>query len=214
MGVLMVCSLAPPTALLTEWLWLGTTLSVGQLGCMAAVLVSVGLAVAPRERQHLKAADVRAGILFGVQAAVAQGLGAAVSRVAFDRLGDPEVSFWLPTLYRVAAGALGVWIWITLRQLAGKKPLQKPAELIPHKRIGGHPLVWMGVSTVMGPVIGMMFLMRAFESAPSGLVQATLSTLPVFMIPVAWVFDGSRPSLQSGVAGIAAVGFTVLLVLL
>lgn len=211
-GVLMVCSLAPPTALLVEWAALGDLPGRWQLLCALGILVAVALAVAPRERAHLSAREIRVGVCCGLLAAVGQGAGAAVNRVAFDRLGGVEVTFWLPVLYRVGAGAAGVWLWILVRGLLGHRPLQRPSELIPHKRVGGHPLVWLAISILLGPVIGMWFLMRAFASAPAGLVQATLSTLPVFMMPVAWVFDGAVPSRRSVVAGVVAVALTAVLV--
>jgi len=214
MGVLMVCSLAPPTALVTEWWWLGTTLPVTKLLCAAGILVAVGLAVAPRERAHLPPAELRLGLLCGIIAGVGQGLGAAVNRVAFSQAGDGVVGDWQAALFRVMAGGVGVWIWVVVLSLLGTKPLQRPDELIPHRRVEGHPWIWMGVSVLLGPVFGMMFLMQAFASTPSGLVQAALSTLPVFMIPVAWVLDGSRPSIRSAVAGLAAVALTALLALM
>jgi drug/metabolite transporter (DMT)-like permease len=72
----------------------------------------------------------------------------------------------------------------------------------------------MTISVLFGPVLGMIFLMRAFESAPAGLVQATLATLPVFMIPVAWIFDGNVPSKRSVAAGTCAVALTAVLILI
>jgi drug/metabolite transporter (DMT)-like permease len=210
-GVLMVCSLAPPTALLMEWWTLGIVPGIESLLCALGILLAVAAAVAPRERQHLEPHELRAGLLFGLLAAVGQGMGAAVNRIAFDRLGGVEVTFWLPAFYRVAAGAAGVWLWILLRKLTGDQPLRRPKELIPDKKVEGHPLIWLTISTLLGPVLGMWFLMRAFDAAPSGLVQATLSTLPVFMMPVAWLLDGTVPSRRSVVAGMVAVALTAVL---
>jgi drug/metabolite transporter (DMT)-like permease len=211
-GVLMVCSLAPPSALLLEWWTLGNVPELRQLLCGLGILLSVAAAVAPRERQHLPRHELVTGVCCGLLAAVGQGLGAAVSRIAFDRLGGIEVTFWLPALYRVSAGATGVWLWILLRKLFGDQPLKRPRELIPDKKIQGHPLAWLGISTLLGPVIGMWFLMRAFDAAPAGLVQATLAALPVFMMPVAWIFDGTLPSRRSVLAGGVAVVLTGVLV--
>ena len=210
-SILMISSLAAPLALLVEWWTLGNVPGLWQLLCALGILISVGMAVAPRERQHLEPHELKIGLLCGFLAAAGQGLGAAVNRIAFDRLGDVEVSLWLPVLYRVSAGAAGVWIWILLSQLMGKRPMQRPKELIPDKKVEGHPIVWLALSTLLGPVIGMWFLMRAFDAAPAGLVQATLSTLPVFMMPVAWIFDGTVPSRRSVIAGICAVALTAVL---
>ena len=213
-SVLMISTLAPPTALFMEWWTLGNVPGPWHVLCALGILISVGMAVAPRERQHLEPHELKIGLLCGILAAAGQGLGAAVNRIAFDRLGDVEVSLWLPVLYRVSAGAVGVWIWIFLSQLMGKHPMQRPKELIPDKKVEGHPMVWLALSILLGPVIGMWFLMRAFDAAPAGLVQATLSTLPVFMMPVAWIFDGTVPSRRSLLSGLVAVALTAVLMLL
>jgi len=214
LGALMVCSLAPPVALITEWVVLGTMVSGFELLCIAGILISVAMAVAPRDRGHLSPREVRRGVWAGVLGSLGQGTSAAMNRIAYAQAGEAALeTAWVPTFHRVAAGALGVLLWIGILQLAGKRPLQRPGELIPHKRVGGHPLAWLGVSACLGPVLGVMLLMRAFEHTPAALVQAVLSTLPVFMMPVAWAFDGVVPSRRSALAGIVAVGWTVLLVL-
>lgn len=214
-GVLMVSSLAPATALLGEWLLLGTTLSPGQLIVIAMILTLVILAVAPRERNHLSFKELKIGIFAGIFAALLQGSSAVVNRYAYTQLPeDLSVSPWSASLLRVAAGAAGVAIWILYLQLWGKKPLHRPQELLPHKKIQGHPVIWMLISVSLGPVLGVMFLMRAFETTPSGLVQAIISTLPVFMIPLAWLLDGNRPSLRSVICGCGAVGLTFQLMVL
>lgn len=213
-AVLMIGSFAPLTALVLEWWTLGNVPEAEQLLCGLGILIAVGTAVAPKERVHLSPRELKLGLLGGTIAAVGQGAGAAVSRIAFDQLGDVQVSFWLPVFYRVSAAAGGVWVWILLQLVLGHKPFTPPVELIPDKKVEGHPLIWLAVSTLMGPVIGMWFLMRAFDSTASSLVQAALATLPIFMMPVAWVFDGTVPSRRSMVAGLVAVCLTATLVML
>ena len=214
LGVLIVASLAPPAAMAVEWIALGTTLQMDQLLCTLAILCSVGFAVAPRERMHLTAPELRIGIITGIVAALGQGVGLAINRMAYARVATAglEISPILPALLRVSAAALGVWLWIAFRHMAGHSPLRRPDELIPHKRVEGHPWLWMAVSTLLGPVAGMLFLMKASETAPSVLVQATLATLPVFMMPVAWWLDGNAPSKRSAAAGLVAVALTLLLI--
>lgn len=213
-ALLLISTLAAPTALLMEWLTLGQLPSGIQIVCAVGIVGSVCAAIAPKERRHLERRDLTVGLLCGFLAAVGQGAGAAITRIAFVQTGEVESTSWLPVFYRVSAAAVGVWIWILFRYVSGHRPFQPPRELLPDKKVEGHPLIWLGVSTLLGPVIGMWFLMRAFDTTASSLVQATLATLPVFMIPVAWVFDGTVPSRRSLVAGCLAVGLTATLVLL
>ncbi|MDA3874885.1 MAG: EamA family transporter, partial [Kiritimatiellae bacterium] len=212
-GVLMVCSISPPIALVGEWMVLGTTIALTQLLCAGAILLMVTLAVAPRERRHLSRSELKIGIFAGVFSAVCQGGSAVLNRIAFDGIGE-TIPPWIPACYRVSAGAHGVGGYLLILHLCGRSPFRRPDELIPDKKVGGHPLGWMTISVLFGPVLGMIFLMRAFESAPAGLVQATLATLPVFMIPVAWIFDGNVPSKRSVAAGTCAVALTAVLILI
>ncbi len=213
LGVLMVASLAPVFAMMSEWLLLGTMLTPAQLLCAVLIVVSVGFAVAPRERMHLNRVELRRGLLAGVIAGLGQGVSQAVNRLGFvmaAEAGEPCGPYWA-ALLRVTTGAVGVWVWIALLQVAGRAPLRRPVELIPHKRLVGSPWGWLALSTLLGPFLGMLCLMEALRTTPSALVQTTLSTLPVFMIPVAWWLDGNAPSKRSAVVGILAVAWTVLL---
>ncbi len=214
LGVLMVGTLAPPTALLSEWLILGTTVSLPQLLCAGGVLLSVAFAVAPRERQHLSAAELRTGILAGIFAALGQGLAGTVSRVGFAQVeaAGLDLGGWVPTLLRVGGGWASILLWMLILQFLGKQPLARPTELLQDKRVKGHPLGWLMLSASLGPVVGIYFLMLAFAGSPAGLVQAVLASLPVLMMPVAWMFDGTVPSRRSSLAGLVAVGLTMLLV--
>jgi len=84
----------------------------------------------------------------------------------------------------------------------------------PHQKIKGNPAFWLILSTLLGPLLGMYCLSAALESTPAALVQAVITTMPVFMIPVAWILDGNAPSLRSIFSGSAAVGLTALLMFL
>lgn len=101
--VLLVQCLAVPVAASMEWLWLGTTLSAAQTGCIALILGGVALAVAPAELRAGKDGGERPvttmanaspppdatrrawrkGLVFGVAAALGQAGGAVISRRGF-----------------------------------------------------------------------------------------------------------------------------------
>lgn len=214
LGVLMVGSLAPPIALIIEWLVLGTTLTALQILCAGGVLLLVAVAIAPRDRQHLHSTELKLGLLFGSIAALGQGLGTSLQRIGYVNNNEIAQSLWTVTFLRVGAGALGVLGWICLLKILGKNPFSRPRELIPHHKVKGHPMLWLSISTLLGPIVGMFFLITALETVPAALVQATIATMPVFMIPVAWLLDGNKPSIRSILSGCAAVGLTAWLMLL
>lgn len=215
LGILLVGTLAPPIAVLSEWLMLGTVPASAQLFCAGGVILLVATAIAPRERAHLPPKELLAGLLLGLLAALGQGVSASLQRFGYAAAAEgipPDP--WQITLLRVGAGTVAVFLWLVYLQLTGKKPLARPQELIPHERIKGHPGLWLGISSILGPVIGMMFVVTALKTTPAGLVQAVIATMPVFMIPVAWILDGNAPSLRSILSGTAAVALTAWLILL
>ncbi|MDF3130364.1 DMT family transporter [Kiritimatiellaeota bacterium B1221] len=212
-GVLMVTSLAPATALLGEWILLGTTLKAAQLLIISCILILVIFAVAPKERNHLSRHELHIGILAGIFAAAMQGLSAVITRYGYT-LTPIEISPWSTAFSRVAAATLGMGCWTLILRIRNPNALHRPAELVPHKKVAGHPALWMTLSVCLGPVIGVACLMKAFETTSSGLVQAIIATLPVFMIPVAWLLDGNIPSRRSVFAGCGAVGMAIGLIML
>jgi len=215
-GVLAVSSLAPMVAMCVEWGLLGTAIPGMKQVLGLGVLVSVVLAVAPRDRGHLSAFELRRGALAALLATVGQGASAAVTRMGYAEAraaGMVDLGPWMPTLLRCAAGGAGVLVYLAVGALRGKAVFSKPADLLHARRIEGHPLFWLGVSTLLGPVLGVMTLMKALEAHPAGLVQAVLSTLPVMMLPLAWYFDGTVPSRRSMGLGFLAVVLAMLMAL-
>lgn len=213
-GALAVSCLAPFVALLVEWARLGTVIPVHQLILAALVLASVVLAVAPRERKHLSPRELRLGILAGLVATIGQGSSGAVTRMGYAELADAGMSIgpWMPALLRCGAGAAGMllYVFVQSRRRRGAGPVK---DLLPHRRIQGHPAVWLAASTLLGPVAGVLMVMKAYETTPAALVHAVLALLPVLMIPVAWFFDGNAPSRRSIVCGILAVALVVRMIL-
>lgn len=215
-GALAVSCLAPLVALLVEWVWLGTVIPLKQLFLAALVLASVVLAVAPRERKHLSPKELKLGILAGLVATLGQGSSGAVTRMGYAALETANTSAgpWMPALLRCAAGAAGVGIYLLWQSWRQRGNPQGVTDLLPHRRIEGHPLVWLTASTLLGPVAGVLMVMKAYESTPAALVHAVLAILPVLMIPVAWFFDGNAPSRRSIVCGILAVALVMRMILI
>ena len=82
--VLMCQCLAVPIAMQAEWMWLGTRLSFSQIGWAFIILAGVAVALMPSRNDPPKVPVTRLGLLFGLLSAVGQGLGAVVSRHAYE----------------------------------------------------------------------------------------------------------------------------------
>ena len=211
----MVCSVAPPAALVAESVWLGTGIAARQLWLAVGILLSVILAVAPRERQHLPVNEVFLGVTAGLFSSMAQGIAASCNRVGFRAVEEAglRISPMLAAWFRITTGMAVAGLWVLLLWVLGQRPFRRPEDLIPDRKVEAHPAFWLVLSAVMGPVMGITMLMLALQSAPAALVQAVIATLPVFVIPVAWILDGTVPSKRSLTAGTVAIGLTVVLVL-
>ena len=70
---------------------------------------------------------------------------------------------------------------------------------------------WLLSAIVTGPILGVSALQMAYAEVPSGIVLAILATLPLAVIPWAWLLDGDKPSLRSLLAGFVAVAALVAL---
>jgi drug/metabolite transporter (DMT)-like permease len=81
--VLLTQCFIPLFAILIEWLWLGTTLTVVQLLCIAVILTGVALALTPHDHAKIPARQLWIGIAFAVFAAFCGALGAVFSRKAW-----------------------------------------------------------------------------------------------------------------------------------
>lgn len=207
LALLLVMSLSTPLALVVESVRFGRQISSMELALGAMLMVLVGVAIAPRERKHIPAKELLLGVGGGVVAAIGQGLAAVLNKEAFEvaaEAGD-MVPRTLAACIRVGAGAGFVGLWLLLTRLWGHRRPQSPDWHRP-PRVGGSPWIWLAIAVFLGPVLGMIALMQAYDSAPTGaLVQCVLVTLPVAVIPVAWLFDGDVPSRRSLVAGCFAV---------
>ncbi len=222
--VVVTQCLAAPIAALTEWAWLGTRLNGSQAGWSLLVLAGVALALAP-SRRHPPRVQVRpAGILFGIAAAAGQGIGAAVSRKAYELTAAAGQSIdGLSATYQRLLGG----IVLTVLFFAAQRLLRPTAESMPVREepsptepAGGGALRsvfvrwrWTLCNGLSGPVLGVSCYQWALGTTPSGLVLPIVATTPIVTLPLAYWIDGERPTLRSVLGSLIAVGGVVALAL-
>ncbi|MDT8389662.1 MAG: DMT family transporter [Lentisphaeria bacterium] len=218
--VLVLLCLAVPVAGVSEWLWLGTELTWEQIALSAGILAGVGLAIAPGARIPARnRREVVTGVIFGVLAAVGQGLGTTISRVAYRCAEANQVPMGGMTaawqrmigglLCTVAAAAL-------FRMSPGEPPMERAADMLAP---GGHRAkprqvwFWITASAFLGPIIGLSVYQWVLVTQPGALVQAVMAVTPVAVIPFAWLIDGDRPDWHGVVGGLLACACAVALML-
>jgi len=219
--LLMAQCAAAPIAGLTEWAWMGTTISVMQILAIGIILCGIVIALAPKNIPSADLPTFIAGIAFGLLAAVGQGLGAVLSRKAYEaaRLAGswtetrsvPE-SLWMgaTTGYqRLIGGALVILVfylvsltiksWRTFpRGEEGKAPLTNKAR-------------YVFLNAAAGPIFGIICFQWALATTPSAIVQPIIAMTPLVVMPMAWFLEGDRPSRRAVAGALLSVVGVILL---
>ena len=210
--------LSAPLAALIEWLWLGTTLSLGQIWWGLLVVVGVGLALMPDEHMQRTRRALFVGTLFAILAALFNAVGGVVSRRAYEtaRASGEHLDGGNAAFQRILGGLLlgGICLLIVKRR-AFKVQARAPRELVLEasrkKWRGVWP--WVLVNGLAGQALGVSCMQWALETTPAGIVFAITAITPILIIPFAMVVEHERPTLHSLVGGAIAVGGVIALAL-
>jgi len=206
--MLMQC-LSVPIAIVVEWLWLGTRLSTGQLLCSAVVLAGM-----PTRRDPPKVKVRSYGVIFGVLAALGQGVGAVLSRKGFElaALSGTAIDGLTAAFQRALGGIVLTAFWYAAQHFfqRAREPALAPA--IPAPRTGGYR--WVVAHGLVGVVLGMGSFQMALARVPSGIVLPITATTPLMVIPFAYWLEGERPTKRSLAGGAIAVAGAVALTML
>jgi drug/metabolite transporter (DMT)-like permease len=215
LSALMVHCLAAPLAALTEWLWIGTPLTLAQIVAGTVILIGVAVALAPQEHLHIAPNVLIAGIVLGIVAAIGQGGGAVVSRKAYAvaKAAGHDVAgltFGLTAAYQRILGGLIFAalpsLWIIRKNRTNVRELERGLS-----RSGGIPKesrpvwLWVFLNALAGPTMGVGCYQWALATTGSGVVLPIVATTPIVVIPFAYLLDGDRPGPRSIVGGLIAV---------
>jgi drug/metabolite transporter (DMT)-like permease len=222
--LLMVHCIAAPLAGLTEWLWLGTTITGLQIASLAIILTGISLALFPdRDRELAAKRRYVSGILFGLLAATGQSIGAVCSRKAFSVLsvenfqpleaGTRDYIFLGASsgFVRLAGGILiasGFW-QISRWYTAWKTPPEALRRADPMSGKMRNILL----CAAAGPILGVICYQWALATTPSVIVQVVVSTSPLMILPMTYFIEHDRLSRHSIIGTLIAVGGVALLAL-
>jgi drug/metabolite transporter (DMT)-like permease len=195
---LLLTLIAPPLAGLTAWwllgerlgpfAWLGMALTVGGL---TWVITEKNPGTGGGRTRTLR------GVTVGVAAAIAQVVGAVLSRAAF---AQTEVTPLFSALLRMSAAVVTVLACMSFSRRKSCWAVRHPRDL------------WRLVfaATFIGTFLGISLQQFAFKYADTGVTQTLLSTSPLFILPIA-MWMGEKLSIRS-VAGavIGLIGIAML----
>lgn len=206
--VLIVLCVAVPVSGLSEWLWLGTRLTLPAVALTFVLLAGVVLAVLPggHSPAHTRG-ELTRGLIFGLLAALGQGLGASLSRVAYhaaeaDGLAPNGTA---AALQRMLGGlACTLVAERFLRLSSGESPMERAGEAMSRedapRRTRADAILAVILAAVLGPILGLSAYQQALVELPAALTQAISALTPVAVIPLARWMEGDRAGWR-GIAG-------------
>lgn len=199
LSIMLVHCLAAPFAAVVEWFWLGTKINTPEALCVGIILLGVAVALAPQEHLHLPRRVLIIGVVLGIFAAMGQGMGAVLSRKAYDVANDAGFHMdGISAAYQRILGGLPVAI---LGLLWMKWRLRETLLQKDWKRV----LPWLIGNAAMGPALGVACYQWALGSAPTAIVLPIVALTPLTMIPLSWKLEGERPSARSILGSVVAV---------
>ena len=207
--LLNLCT-APIWSSITEWVWLGTRLSTQEMAAIAVILTGVILAIL--SRPVLASQEQRRinwiGVLCGIGAGMGQGIGAVISRNAFELAdkGGFVLNGFSAAAQRVCGGFLTVLLVFLVFCVLGRNHIRPVAfeKMRP-------AFAWLVATTVCGPVLGVSCFQWSLIQLPAGIANAVVAMTPIAMIPLAMVIDRERPRALSIAGACVAVAGVILL---
>jgi drug/metabolite transporter (DMT)-like permease len=204
LSILLVHCLAAPFAAATEWLWLGTGMSGTQMFAATLILTGVALALAPGRHLNISRRDFWTGVTCGVIAAAGQGMGAVLSRRAYQvaaRAGE-QVDGLTAAYQRILAGiAVATGFWLVIRLQEQKKAGNGKLWSIPERRLWP----WIMANGISGPALGVGCYQWALSMLGTGVVLPIIALTPLVIIPFSRYVEGERPRKRSLAGGFIAV---------
>ncbi len=210
LSILLVHCLAAPFAATVEWMWLGNGMSWAQILGAILILSGVALALAPGKHLDIPRRVFWLGVTFGMVAALGQGLGAVLSRVASETnaaAGTP-VDGLTAAFQRILAGLIvgvAVWLYVKVR-LRSNDSAANDAHL-PNVKLWP----WIIANALSGPAIGVGCYQWALMQEKSGVVLPIVALTPLVIIPFSRYVEGERPRKRSLAGGVVAVAGVVVL---
>ena len=215
--LLLVHCVAAPSAAFAEWVWIDTVLTLPQIACIACILLGVVVALLPDRKVPATTTFNLTGVIYGVIAALGQGIGAAMSRLAYDINAKEGLAIdGLTAAYqRILGGLLLAWIAVMAMKWLRNSSVSLAVDENHGVEKKQPPLrkavPWIVGTALAGPSLGVGCYQWALESTPSGLVLPVVATTPLMVIPLSALMEGDRPSKRSITGGLIAVFGVILL---
>jgi drug/metabolite transporter (DMT)-like permease len=200
---LLLSALAPPLTAMLAVPVLGEPIGLAMLVGMGLTLGGVTWVIMERHSSDGPVQDgrlsrsVKVGVAFAVVAALCQATGNVLTKWGGGHISALEIS-----IVRLAFGVLGLSV-----VLAATRRMLVTQTQLDYRRTA----LVLFVATFLGTFMGIWLMNAGLRYTQVGIASTLSSTSPIFVLPLAYWFDGERLSIRS-VAGamLAVVGVAVL----
>ena len=208
----LLMTLAPMFTALSAWVLLGQTLSWTALLAMALTLSGIAISVRGSERsgEHPESLP-RKGILFGIGAALGQGLGLVLSKIGLDHYvasmpADllPAVENYLPfsaNSVRCIAGFVCFTSWYLIRRKSYRAEHQTFTDSFQNRR----GLLALLFTVLSGPFLGVGFSLMAVQHTAAGIASTLMATTPILILWPSYYMFGQRITWRNVVGAVVSV---------
>ena len=189
---LLLETASPPMGALLALIFIGEQLTYS--AWIGILLTILGIAWVISERNPLdKIAVSRQGIIWGILAAIAQAVGAVISRFA---LIQSDISPLSSTLIRLVGGTIIVLGLLLL-------PVAQQTEV--KWRLSWRSLMIIAIAAFGSTYLGIWLQQTSLKFAPTGIAQTFLATSPLFILPIV-ALQGERISVRAILGVLISLG--------
>ena len=162
------------------------------------ILTGLTLAFFPNKKQKHTYKKLNLGIIAALIAGLGQGFGATTSRIA-ERIAlneDISISGISQAFQRVFAGMVFLALIYSVKKIFFYKKTKTQSSRVIH---------WLIFAALFGPVCGVACFQESLRTMTSGESMAIVSTSPLILIPLAYIFEKDVPSKKSVAATFLAI---------
>lgn len=176
-------TLAPGTAIFFGYLMLGERINL--IGISGILITVSGIVYISLQKKDEHSTMNIAGIGHAIGAALCQGAGLVLAKKAYEN-NVIEIAPFHAAWLRIVASVLLLFIFALLTKEV--KPITR--NLVnPQNKPG---LVYLGLGTLTGTILGLTFAMQTISTIDSAVAQTIFSLVPVFAIPLAYLFHKEK----------------------
>lgn len=220
----LLMTLAPMFTALSAWVLLGQTLSWTALLAMAVTMAGIAISLLqPLQREGCPdeqpgrfsppfgGAGGGKGILFGIGAALGQGLGLVLSKIGLDHYvasmpADllPAVENYLPfsaNSVRCIAGFVCFTSWYLVRRKSYRAEHQTFTDSFQNRR----GLLALLFTVLSGPFLGVGFSLMAVQHTAAGIASTLMATTPILILWPSYYMFGQRITWRNVVGAVVSV---------